>query len=277
MGLLDELEQEAERRRASDAAALADREARERVWNEQLAPAMRDLAAYLRALCDKLRYLERRARVCFAMAGYGDVVAYVEPKFDLRDQPTGLQHEIQLDFGAQVASDECPSLQVEGAMRVRALSGVFEQHRLSGMQDARKNGNGEVVAARFQARGRIPMSLRIRADQGGGVARMHLVNLEGFGTSSRVFAPERLTPELFDALGRFLAREDDAFAREDLPADLRRQLSRTVERDQLKRQWEHKLARQLREDEARVLSLMSGPSRAIFGRLRLATMRLIGR
>lgn len=280
MGLLDELEQEAARRRDEESKAQAEREARDTVWREKLAPGMERLAAYLRKLVDTLTFLKRRTRVTYPLAGYGDVVAYVEPLYEFRDVPGKLQHEIAIEFGAQVAPEESPNLEVDGASRVRALHSLFQQSRLGGMADPRKNASGEVIAARFQARGRIPLKLVISADRDGGVVKMQFQNFEGLAQSSRSFAPDLLTDALFDSLGRFIARDEASFAQESLGEDLRRQLQNKIQHDQLKREWENKLSRQLAEDEAKVLSYMGGSvgrPGSVLGRVVLAARKLIGR
>lgn len=280
MGLLDELEQEAEGRRSQEAKVDAEREAREVLWKEKLRPAAAELAAYLKKLTEQLTFLKRRTRVTYPLLGYGDVVAYVEPQYDFRDTPGKTVHEITLEFGAQIASEECPNLVVEGQGKVRALSGVFQQSRIGGMTEPRKNANGELIAARFQARGKIPLKLSVTADRDTCVARMSFVNLEGLGSSTRSFAPELLNEALFDSLGRFIARDEASFAQESLGEDVRRQLQNRIQRDQLKRGWEEKLSRQLADDEAKVLSYMGSGGAApgsVLGRLRLAARKLIGR
>jgi hypothetical protein len=280
MGLLDELEQEAARRRDDEAKAEAERELRDSVWREKLGPGMERLAAYLRKLVETLTFLKRRTRVVYPLSGYGDVVAYVEPQYEFRDVPAKTQHEITLEFGAQVAPEESANLEVDGASRVRALNSLFQQSRLGGMADARKNASGEVTAARFQARGRIPLKLTINADRDSGVVKMQFQNFEGLAHSTRSFAPDLLDDKLFDALGRFIARDETSFAQESLGEDLRRQLQHKIHHDQLKREWENKLSRQLAEDEAKVLSYMGGAvgrPGSMLGRVVLAARKFIGR
>src|SRR5690606_15662938 len=151
------------------------------------------------------------------------------------------------------------------------INGVLQQHRLSGMQDTAKNANGDVTAARFQARGRIPLSLHVLASRDSGQVRMQFANFEDFGNIARSFTPEQMTEALFEQVGRYLTREENSFARENVGDDVRKQLQSQVQRDQTKREWEQHLSRQLAEDEVRVLSLMSyGASPgALLGRLRL--------
>jgi hypothetical protein len=279
MGLLDELEQEAERRRQEEAKAEAEREARDAVWREKLRPSMAVLAAYLKKLTDNLTFLKRSVRLSFSLPGYGEVVAVTDPTWILRDEPGKTQHEIVVECFAMVASEESANVEAEGLGRVKALSTLFQTHRIGGPQDTRKNANGDVVAARFQARGKIPLKVTISADKESGVCRMQFTNFEGMNVTTRTFAPDAMTEQMFDALGRFITREDVNFAREKVDDDVRQRLQTQIQRAQLKREWENKLARQLQDDEARVLSYMGAGAVAgsMLGRLRLAARKIIGR
>lgn len=279
MGLLDQLEEEAERRRNEDAKAQAERDARDATWRESLRPAMAALAAYLKKLTENLSYLKRTQRLVFTLPGYGDVVAMLEPAYVMRDEPGKNQHDITIECFAVVASEESASVEAEGLARVAGLTKLFQTHRIGGPAEPRKNANGDIVAARFQARGKIPLKITVNADKDSGIARMQFVNYEGMGTTTRSFAPEAMTEAMFDALGRFVAHEDSEFAREKVDDDVRRNLQTQIQRAQLKRQWENKLSRQLEDDEAKVLSYMGAGSApgSMLGRLRLAARKIIGR
>lgn len=280
MGLLDELEQEAARRRGGELDEDAQREARDLHWREQLRPAMEQLAEYLKKLSQNLTFLKKRIRVTYQLPGYGEVVAYADGPFDVREQMPGKhQHEIVFECVAQVAAEESSVTLADSAAKVRMINGVLQQHRFSGMQDTAKDANGNVTAARFQARGRVPLNVTIAASRESGVARIQFLNIEAHGTSGRNLTADQLTPALFDSIGRYLMREDQSFARESIADDVRRKLATQVQRDQTKRDWEQHLGRQLGEDEARVVSLMSfGASPgALLGRLRLATRRMFGK
>jgi hypothetical protein len=270
MGILDELKQEAERRRTGEHPTLQD-EPKEGLWTERLGPKVQNLYEFLKQLATHLNELKKRIRVVYSLPGYGDVIAQVEPPYSIRANPATDSVEIVFDCFAQVASEECPVLETEGLVRTQAVNQIFVKHRLSGLQESRKNANGEVVAGRFQARGRIPLTLTVEAGQGLGVARITLTNFYGFATTVRSFRHGQLTSELFDSLGRYITHEDASFGRESVDEDVRRSLAAKVQREQAKRRIEQDLADQAIEDEAKVRELMSG------GRLVQAIQRLFGR
>src|SRR5690606_24129535 len=185
--------------------------------------------------------------------GYGEVVAYIDPAFVIRSESGPRSIELVVEMVGQIASEECPLVVADTMTRAKTLASILQQHHLGGMFDASKNANGDVTAAKFQARGKIPMQLTVRADRDAGVARFSFSNMEGFGQSMRQFGAEQMGAELFDALGCFLTREDSGFAQESLGENVRRELKTKLQREQARREWEAKLADQLAEDEAKVL------------------------
>jgi len=280
MGLLDELEQEAERQRAEDIERKAQQTAREMDWAERIEPAMRELEAYLKRLTEQLSYLKKRARVIYNVPAYGDVIAYTEPVYTLVGRaPNKTSYEVTLSFNAVVASEECPLIQGESGTRLKSLISVLQQLRLNGMTDVRKNANGEVISARLQARGKIPLTMVVSADQDSAMIRLAFTNFEGLSQSSRNFRVEQLDESFFDTLGRFIARDETSFAQEAVDEDLRRLLQTKLARESIKREWETKLSRQLGADEAKALASLDPSLRpgSLVGRIKLFSKRLIGR
>ncbi|MCB1552677.1 MAG: hypothetical protein KDJ14_02620 [Xanthomonadales bacterium] len=279
MGLLDDLEKEAAQQREQEARQAFDREIREHNWQASLEPAMQALAAYLKQLTETLSFLKRRIRMTYQIGAYGEVVAYVDPSFTFRQEPGKGSMELVLEYVAQVAPEECPAVQADTMARVKSLQSVLQQHTLGGMSDPRKNANGDVVSARFQARGKIPIVIHVAASIDSGVAKISFTNLEGFGQSHRTFSPDQLNAKLFDALGRFITREELRFAQESVPDDVRRQLQAKIQRDQMRRDWEGKLSRQLGDDEAKVIDSLDPAARPslLLGKLRLLSVKFFGR
>ena len=278
MGLLDELEREAARD-GGETEEEAARLARETGWKEGLQPAAIRFGEFLSRFAKSLAAAQRRIRLVFPIAGYGDAVAFGEAPFDCRVTPGAVQHEIELSFGAQVSPGDSTLVVADTPSKVRFVSGMLQNHHLSGLHDVTKNANGEVVSGRFQARGRIPVRLHALASQESGNLKMTITNVEAFGTTQFTYAAEALTDEAFDAIGRYLLRETATLSREKLDANTRRQLQSQIQRDQIRREWEAKLSAQLPEDEARVISLMAPTAspRAFVTRVGTALGRLLRR
>lgn len=252
MGLLDELEQEAQRRKASLDEVERRKQDRETVYKTQLDPAMQALYEFLARLTDNLKFLKPKRPQAYSIPTYGDVVAYVDHEYDLKIAAQPLSKEITLGIVCTVAHEECPQVVVQGVAKVKAMNALFQKHRLAGLVEAKKDDAGEAAEATFRARGRVPMSATIVADAESGAVRMTFNNFEGFGTLSKTVVPAQFNDQLFDDLARFVAREPSNLFREDLPDDFRKQLQQKVQQEQMRRKWETKIAETQREELERL-------------------------
>ncbi len=251
MGLLEDLEKEAERRRAGDDEAQILREQREQQYREGCEPKMEALAEYLARLFKQVETLKTPTRMGFELAGYGRVVADVEPEFQLRQTREAGRFRLEISGAAHVVSEECPQLQVEGVAKVKTMNRLFQHCRLGGMQALGRDEAGDVVAASFRARGKIDLNGEIDASSGTGQVRVSFTNFEGYGTITRSFPPARLTEEFIDGLGRYLLCQSANVLRESLPEDVRSQIKARVAQQELKKRWEDKLVeRQVAEYQA---------------------------
>jgi hypothetical protein len=251
VGLLDDLENEAQRRRAEEESAVALKTSREAAYRTTLEPAMGDLLAYLKELVAKLKELQPKIRISHSLPGYGDVVGYVEHEYEVHENRQPSSKEITLSYFCGVSTSECPSVQIEGANRVRAVSALFQRHRLGSPLAPAKDASGEVVAATFKAKGRIPLTAVFSADTGTGQLRMSFSNFDDLATASKSVPPEQVGVALYDEIGRYLMRDpNQQLMREALPEDYRSQLRARVHQQEIKRRWESLIAARQQEEIA---------------------------
>ena len=250
MGLLDELEQEAQRRKASAGDAEKRKMEREEIFRTQIEPGMSALYEYLQKLTASLKVLKPRKQQRYALAGYGDVVGYIEHDYELLISTQTGSKEIKLAFPCAVASDECPTIEVQGATKIKAVAGAFQRYHLGGLMDPKKDASGEVTAARFNAKGRIAMNATFVGDIESAAVKMTFTNFESLGMVTKSVAGAQLNDTLFDDIGRFLTREPNNLMHETLSDAYRMQLRSRVQQDQIKRRWETKINEQQQTDLA---------------------------
>jgi hypothetical protein len=252
MGLLDDLEQEAQRRKAGQGDAERERQGREQAYKTQLEPGMQALYEYLTKLTQNLAYLKPKLSGRYEVPGYGVIVAYCEHDYELKTSTQPHSREITLNVSYTVATDECPLVEAVGPSKVKALNAVFQKHRLAGLQDFKKDDSGEMVSGNFRARGKVPLSVMITAEASTCQVRLNFTNFDALGTISKVTGPALFNEALFDEIGRYIAREPSNLFREDLPDDYRRQLQHKIQQEQMRRKWEQKLAVQQQEELERL-------------------------
>lgn len=250
MGLLDELEQEAQWRKASGGDAARLKAEREQVYRTQIEPGMAALYEYLQKLTANLKILQPRKQLRYQLAGYGDVVGYIEHDYELQISTQAASREIKLVVRCGVASEECPTIEVQGAGKVKAVAGAFQRYHLGGMLEPRKDGSGEVVSARFNAKGRLVLSALFNGDAESGSMRLTFTNFEGLGSVTKTVGGAQLDEALFDDIGRFLTREPNSLLHETLPDAYRMQLRTKVQQEQIKRRWETRIGEQQQSELA---------------------------
>lgn len=270
MGLLDELEQEAQKRGITGDESLRRKAARDAAYRARLEPAFDTLHAFLSELIHRLKALQPRAALRYHVPGYGEIVGYIEHDYRLVDSKQASSREIALDFPCAIATEECPAIDVEGAIRVRAVAGFFQRHRIGGMLAPRKDASGDVVAATFRAKGRIPLGAHFHADAENGVLRMSFSNFDGFDTTVKSIAPTQVDEELYEQIGRYLVREPNTLLREDLPEAYRKQLRSKVQQQEIKRRWENRISdtREVELAELRRAYSTAGKVGGLFGRIK---------
>ena len=252
MGLLDDLEQEAQRRKAHVGDAERERQEREQAYKTQLEPGMQALYEYLTKLTQNLAYLKPKLSGRYELPGYGVIVAHSEHDYELKTSAQTSSREITLNISYTVATDECPAVEAVGPAKVKALNAVFQKFRLAGLNEFKKDDSGEMVSATFRARGKVPLSVLITADAASCTVRLNFTNFDALGTVSKVIGPGSFNEALFDEVGRYIAREPSNLFREELPDDYRRQLQHKIQQEQMRRKWEQKLAVQQQEELERL-------------------------
>jgi hypothetical protein len=270
VGLLDELEQEAQKRGIADEDSARLKSEREAAYRTRLDPALDALHAFLSELILKLKTLKPRIALRYHVPGYGEIVGYFDHDYRLGDDKQPSSREIRLEFSCAIATEECPSVDIDGASRVRAVSGFFQRHRIGGMLAPRKDAAGDVIAATFRAKGRIALTAHFHADADGGVLRMSFTHFDGFDTTVKSVAPAQVDETLYEQIGRYLVREPNTLLREDLPEAYRKHLRSKVQQQEIKRRWENRISdsREVELAELRRAYTAAGKLGGLFGRLR---------
>ena len=242
MGLLDELEQQAQQRKANADDVGKRKAEREEIFRTQLDPGMTALHDFLGKLIANLKVLQPKRQLRYALAGYGDIVGYIEHDYDLKVTPQPTSKEITLTFPCVIATEECPTVEVLGAAKVRTVASAFQRYHLGGFGEPKKDVSGEIVSARFNARGKIILHATFLADADSAMIKTTFVNFDALGTATKAFAPAQLKGEFFDEIGRYIMREPSNLFQEELPDAYRVHLRSKIQQDEMKRKWETKIS-----------------------------------
>ena len=248
MGLLDELEQEAQKRKANADDVAKLKAEREEVFRTKLDPGMVALSEYLNKLIASLKVLQPKKQLRYNLVGYGDIVGYVEHEYEIKVTQQPDSKEITLSYPCLIAHEECPLVEVNGPSKVSTVAGAFQRYHLGGLMEPKKDVSNQIVSAKFKAKGRITLTATFGADADSAVIKMQFVNFDALGSVTKTVPPAQLNDTLFDDIGRYLTREPSSLFQEALPDSYRVQLRTKVQQEQIKRRWESKISAQQQTD-----------------------------
>jgi hypothetical protein len=249
MSLLDQLAKQSEQRKAglTDAETqVIDREANFKLLEVSLVKFKDYLDQLTKLLAEHPEKVQQR----YEIPGYGTITALIAHDYVVRQLiPNKTHNEVTLTFNANVQSELCPSVEVQGVSRVQTIKALFDKHRIPAILDAKKDAVGAVNQAVFRARGKIPLSMSAQTDLSTGVLKLTLVNFEDLGQTIKTFSADQFNEQLFDQIGHYIVRKDNELTKEKLPDGVLKKLRHTAQQNEMRRKWEEKLASQAEAEE----------------------------
>lgn len=249
MSLLDQLAKQSEQRKSGlgDAESLvADRESN----FKSLEISIQQYKDYLDQLTKLLADHPEKIQQQYEIPGYGTITAQIAHDYVVRLNAISKGSiEVTLNFNANVQSELCPSVVVQGVSRIQTIKALFDKHRLPALLETKKDASGTINQAVFRARGKIPLSIVALAELSTGQLKLTLSNFEDLGTSIKTYTAENFNDQLFDQIGHYLARKDNELTKEKLPDGVLKKLRQTAQQNEMRRKWEEKLNQQAEEAE----------------------------
>ena len=244
MSLLNQLAQSAEQRKLGESEAEGQRAAREAAY-AGLQVKLGELCDYLTNLTNLLRESNEPITQNYDFPGYGIIVTQLAHDYKITQSPPNKNTlEVRLELSANIIADHSPLITTQGLSRYQAVKAVFDKHRVSGMQDVKKDASGVIQSATFKARGKIVIALVASTDVQSGLLRLQLSNFEDLSDSMKSYSADQVDEKLFDLIGHYVARRDNELTREKLSNDLLKKLRHTAQQNEMRRKWEEKLANQ---------------------------------
>jgi hypothetical protein len=252
VGLLDDLEKEANKLKANAGDAERLKADRLDIYKTRLDPGISALYDYLGKMIGSLKILQPKKQLRLPIPGYGEIIGYLDHDYELKQTAQPETKEIRFSVNCTIASDECPQVEVLTSSKVRAVSGAFQRLHLGGLASPKKDVSGEIISATFRAKGKITLVALCNIDSENPVARFSFTNFDQFGTVSKNVAADQLNETFFDEIGRFLTLEPNTLFREALSDAYRHQLRNKVQQEEIKRRWESKIAAQQSDELAKM-------------------------
>ena len=255
MGILDDLEQEAQKERDSKEEVM---KARREFFKSTTLPTMENLYDYLTRLSKSLNFLKAPRHGRFNITGYGEVVTRCDNDMNVQAQMPMYGRTYTLTCTGIVDASQSPTIMIEGASRIDAMIELFRRYGFEALQRADKNEKGEYTKGYFQAWGKVPMTATFVADMNSDLLKMEFTNFDTFGTRKQAVRIADLNDELFDTIGNYIALRQNYILREAISDENREAWRSKLQQENTRREWEQKISEAQRAEEERLAKAQQG-------------------
>lgn len=255
MGLLDDLEQQAQKER--DSKEEIQKQRREFFKNTTL-PTMENLYDYLTRLTKSLNFLKAPRLGRYAITGYGELVTKCDNDMNVQAQMPMYGRTYTLTCTGIVDAGQSPQMMIEGAGRIEAMIELFRRYGFEAMERAEKNEKGEFTRAWFRAWGKVPMTATFTADMNSDLLKMEFTNFDSFGTRKQTVRIAEINDDVLDSIGKYIALQQNYILREAISEEHREAWRAKLQQEQTRREWEQKISEAQRAEEERLKKAQQG-------------------
>ena len=227
MGLLDELKQEAEIKRAEAARVAEAEQARLRDFQERIHPRVVRLFTFLSELAEHLNFIAKPVRVSYPIKTYAVLRDLVQQDYKIRSDSMEAMREI--DFSFDCVGEERVEFEVENKLYIERLEEYLSSARLNFTCHKSKDNRHNVTSARFRVDAHVPVRFEFKVDVDAGVIRLVMRNYHGLHVDHFSIDPEHIDQDYLDELGKFILRQESQLFRLEMSEEERQQLRRRLE------------------------------------------------
>ncbi|MBL0029736.1 MAG: hypothetical protein IPO95_12000 [Rhodanobacteraceae bacterium] len=255
MGLLDDLEQQAQQERDSKEEVLKQKR---EFFKGTTLPVMENLYDYLTRLTKSLNFLKAPRLGRYQITGYGEVVTRCDNDMNVQAQVPMYGRTYTLTCTGIVDASQSPTIMIEGASRIEAMIELFRRYGFEAMERAEKNEKGDLTKAHFRAWGKVPMTAVFTAEMQSDLLKMEFTNFDSFGTRKQTVRISELNDEFFDSIGKYIALQQNYILRESISDENREAWRSKLQQEQTRREWEQKISEAQKAEEDRLKKAQQG-------------------
>ncbi len=225
MGILDELKQEADLKRACEEQQKRDQEQLEKRYRQEILPKMQKIYTFFKEMVEYLQYLQKPIEIDSYSKRYPQFDPLVQKEYKLTtDQFGGVSHfdelkEIYLKF--YCIGEGSFELQVKNQAEVEQLIAFLGSKKVP-FEWSRQFNRVEKSSATFVIERKIPVKIQFVVDIEQGFIRLDIYNYHNFNHIFRVYRPQDIDDAFLDELARFILRKENRFSHEKLTEAQRR-------------------------------------------------------
>lgn len=241
MGLLDDLRNQAEGRRAQEEHAAEEQQRREAIYRDEMQPRLGAAYQYFHELAQHLNYVQPEILVEYPLYSTGDSARLRQGEYSVAtDSSTDLKR-VEITF--HCAPDSPIEFDVAGKDAVLSQSDRLDRYFINYKRRDQKDTSLDLEAARFRIEGPLPVKIIFEADIPQSVIHLVVRNFTDPGSSNYSLQPADLDDRFLDRLGKFLLRKETVlFDRNEMPEEALLALRQRLQEEKAQRDQELRVA-----------------------------------
>jgi hypothetical protein len=245
MGLLDDLKQQSESKKAQEDQDSLRREKAEEFYRQKVQPKLTEIYSHYAELTKHLNYVKPDT-----VARYRVNIAGLEAEFKQGDYKVQVDSMTDTNYISIRCICKRPTdieFVVEDPSTINKHKHFMNENGLQYQVYPRNNGE---PGARFVVQAEITGELLFKGNRENGSITLSVINFESLGRRNRVLQVHEINDKFLDGLDRFLIRENENFFKLDIDEKAREEIRAKVQEEQRRRMEELKEAERRAEEEA---------------------------
>lgn len=233
MGLLDDLKQQSESKKAQENHESLRKEKAEQFYRQKVQPKLTQIYTHYAELTKHLNYVKPDT-----VAKYVINAAGLEAEFkqgDYKVQVDSTTDTNYISIRCICTRPQMVEFIVEDPSAINKHKNFLNERGLNYQVYPRNNGE---PGARFTVEPEIAAELYFEGKRESGTIELHVINFENLGRRNRTLQIKDINDQFLDGLDRFMIRENDNFFKLDIDDKAKEEIRARVQEEQRRRQEE---------------------------------------
>lgn len=243
MGFLDDLRNQANKKKQDEHAEAKRWEQLTQDYRENIHPKMANLYSHLNELIEHLKVVNPEIKTDYILTASGDMATLKQQEHKIVTDSAEEMKEIL--FKCVCAGDKKIKYEVENKKNIDKHIEYLQRYNLKFDSRLQRNDSHEVTHAKITVEPAINMFVLIKGDIESGQITIKFSNVEALGTREHTFRPEQVDDEFVDNVIKYIMRNTDHFLQLEMSDNAKRKIQQRIKLEKLQRE------RELREAERR--------------------------
>jgi len=236
MGILDDLKNQSEVKKAGEAAEAQRQADLLKFYQENIHPKMLQLYTFLNELIEHLNYIKTKTKAAYPVQPDGRMQTFKQSDYKVTIDSANEVKEINLRFYCKL--DEPLIFELENSERIQRYTDVLHSYRIDFDRTDNKDSNYELISAKFKVNGPVPVNVILQGDIETSSIYLLLSNFEKPGASKHTYKERHITEDFIDGLGKFILRQNPMFLKLDIEDEHKEKIRQNIQADLKQRQQE---------------------------------------